>query len=65
MMKSANLFVIVLYCTKRKCLQIEPQFKIEIEFYVDIPKNVFIFKRKKCLNVDLIIHLQNRFTYKG
>ena len=29
---SANfLFVIILYCTKRRCSQIEPQFKVELE----------------------------------
>jgi len=34
-MKRKNIiktfFVIVLYCTKRRCLQIEPQLKVEIE----------------------------------
>ena len=31
-MKSANfLFVFVLYCTKRRCSEIEAQFKVEIE----------------------------------
>ena len=30
-MKSANFFVFVLYCTKRRCSEIKPQFKIEIE----------------------------------
>ena len=31
MMKSSNSFVIVICCTKRKCSQIEPHFKVEIE----------------------------------
>ena len=30
-MKSANFFVFVLNCTKRRCTQIKPQFKVEIE----------------------------------
>ena len=31
-MKSANFFVVVLYCTKRRCSpQIKPQLKVEIE----------------------------------
>ena len=31
MMKSSNLFVIVLYCIQKENVYIEPQFKIEIE----------------------------------
>jgi len=30
-MKSANFFVFVLYCTKRRCSEIKPQLKVEIE----------------------------------
>jgi len=30
-MKSANYFVFVLYCTKRRCSEIKPQLKVEIE----------------------------------
>ena len=30
--KSANFFVIILYCTKRRCSQIEQQLKVEIEY---------------------------------
>jgi len=37
MMKSANFFVVVLYCTKRKFPQIEPQFKVEIEDWRESP----------------------------
>ena len=29
-MKSANFFVFVLYCTKRRCSEIKPQLKVEI-----------------------------------
>ena len=29
--KSANFFIFVLYCTKRRCSQIKPQLKVEIE----------------------------------
>ena len=30
-MKSAHFFVFVLYCTKRRCSEIKPQLKVEIE----------------------------------
>ena len=30
-MKSANFFVFVLYCTKRRCSEIKPQLKAEKE----------------------------------
>jgi len=30
-MKSANFFVFVLYCTKRRCSEVKPQLKVEIE----------------------------------
>ena len=30
-MISANFFCFVLYCTKRRCSQIKPQLKVEIE----------------------------------
>ena len=30
-MKSANFFVFVLYCSKRRCSQIKLQIKVEIE----------------------------------
>ena len=29
--KSANFFVFALYCTKRRCSEIKPQLKVEIE----------------------------------
>jgi len=29
--KTVNLFVLVLYFTKRRCSQIEPHFRVEIE----------------------------------
>ena len=29
--KSANFFAIVLYCTKRRCSHIEPHFKVKIK----------------------------------
>ena len=30
-MKSENFFVFVLYCTKRRCSEIKPQLKVELE----------------------------------
>ena len=30
-MKFANFFVFVLYCTKKRCSEIKPQLKVEIE----------------------------------
>ena len=36
-MKFANFFIIFFYCTKRRCSQITPQFKVEIEDGRDAP----------------------------
>ena len=38
-MKSANFFVFVLYCTKRRCSEIKPQLKVEIKDGREAPKD--------------------------
>ncbi len=42
-MKFANFFIIFFYCTKRRCSQIKPQLKVEIEDgrLVIINKNIY------------------------
>ena len=38
--KSANFFVIVLYCTKRRCSQIKPQVKLKKDDGREAPKSL-------------------------
>ena len=44
-MKSANFFIDFLYCTKKRCSQIKPQLKVEIEDGREAPYKPIYYRK--------------------
>ena len=60
-MKSANFFVFVLYCAKRRCSQINPQLKVETEDESLVFFNIYGLLKKNLIYGQNLLHLKLAF----